>query len=99
MKKEDYGEKGFDSDMVLKLLSAINGGSEENQLESAAGISSKQLSRYLKEFIKDGLVGYAVSDGKTLVITEKGSRFLISYERVAASQAEHESPKGLLDLK
>ncbi|AIC14369.1 winged helix-turn-helix domain-containing protein [Nitrososphaera viennensis] len=99
MKVENYGERGLDNGIVLKLLSAINTGSEKKQLESAAGISSKQLSRYLQELIKGGLVGYDASDGTTLKITEKGSRFLISYERVAASQTKHEPPKGLFDLE
>lgn len=94
IKVENYKENGLDGGVVLKMLSAINRGSERRQLESAARISCKQLSQYLEELIKDCLVSYDVSDGATLKITEKGSRFLISYERVAASQAGHESPRG-----
>jgi predicted transcriptional regulator len=100
MSADDYAEKEFDNDIILKLLSAITGGStSKEQLESLTGISSMQLNRYLEELIKDSLVGYDIHDGTALRITEKGSRFLISYERVVASKAEHGPPEGLLDLK
>jgi len=98
MDNKMYEKKDLDNDLVLKLLSAINGGANKAKLESVSGVSSSQVHDYLQELIKDGLVGYEVSDGTTLVITEKGSRFLLSYERVAASQVEHEPPRGLLDL-
>lgn len=97
--EKSYKEKGLDDNVVLKLLSAINQGSSKRQLGSAFGLSDVQLGKYLEELIKDELVGYDVSDNTTLKITEKGSRFLISYERVTASKVEHQPPRGLFDLK
>jgi predicted transcriptional regulator len=96
---DDYPKKGFHTNIVLKILSAINRGFIKKQLETLPGIPSEIMQQYVDELVKDGLVGYDIHDATTLKITEKGSRFLLSYEHVVASKAEHEPPKGLLDLK
>lgn len=90
----------LDDEVVQRLLSAINGGSAKNkQLQTALGVSSGELDNYLKELVKDELVGFDIHDGTTLKLTEKGLRFLISYERVLMSKTEHQPPKGLLDIR
>ncbi len=100
MKSEkSYKEKGLDDGVVLKLLSAINRGYSKEQLGSSVELSDIELSKYVEELVKDELVGYDILDNTTLKITEKGTRFLISYERVTASKAEHQPPRGLFDLK
>lgn len=97
---EERRRNSLDDDTVQKLLSAINNGSTASkQLQSALGISDDELDNYLKELIKDSLVGYDIHDGTTLKITQKGLRFLISYERVLMSKTEHQPPKGLLDIR
>ncbi|HVX03331.1 MAG TPA: winged helix-turn-helix domain-containing protein [Nitrososphaera sp.] len=96
---EEMGNS-LDDNTVQKLLSAINSGSTtDRQLQSSLDISEGELYNYLKELVKDSLVGYDIHDGETLKITQKGLRFLISYERVLMSKTEHQPPKGLLDIR
>jgi len=94
----------IDDNVVLQILSIANGGASENDIRS--GIKSLEsdailLKSYLEHLMDSGLIGYDDDRGtkpRVYITTDKGLRFLKSFERIETGADRHEPPKGLLHL-
>jgi predicted transcriptional regulator len=93
----------IDDNVVSQILSIANGGASENDIKSrieSLASDTNLLEGYLEHLMTSGLIGYDDSGAKARVYitTDKGLRFLKSFERIETGADRHEPPKGLLHL-
>ena len=68
---------------MLKVIHGNGGKIKKTPLMYKANLSHNQMESYLKELMKNQLIGVDISDKKSLIkVTKKGTDFLVQYAQV-----------------
>jgi predicted transcriptional regulator len=69
------------TDIISEILDAANGGATKTKIMYQAFISYSQMKEYLRVLTENNLLNYDL-DARTFKITEKGLRFLHTYNQM-----------------
>jgi len=77
-------------DIIADILNVVKGKAKKTQIMYQANLSYKVLQRYLSETIGASLVGFD-NGTQYYILTEKGSKFLIAYQKYSRTNKHIEN--------
>lgn len=75
---------------ILKIVSDSHGGIKPTPLLRKSNVSTKRFKGYYNEILDRDLIKEIKDNGKLVLLTEKGSRFLLKYQTIVSFIDEFE---------